>query len=368
MRRVIVIVAACALIAASSGRASAQDVLSRARAAPTRADALALLETHLAASPRDVDARTLYGLMLSWEARYDDARRELQRVLTEAPEYTDARAGLMNVEWWSGQTAAAREHSDHILQREPGHPQARLVRQRLDAADRPWTIGVNAVADSFSDDRAAWHEQLLSVTRQTGAGAVIARASRASRFGMSDEQVEVEFYPVFRPGTYAFIGGGLSPDHRLYPSTRLALEVYHVIGRGLEASAGYRRLAFDNTVHVYGGSLSKYAGNWMLTGRLNYVDAAGGDGETSTLAQARRYFGAAGTSFAGVTYIRGINREEIRGEGDLFRAGTNTARAELNVLVTPRVRLTIDAGASRASRAVGALWQRTAGAGASFRF
>lgn len=356
------------MIAASSARAAAQDVLAQARAASTRAEALALLEKHLAAAPEDVDARTLYGLMLSWEARYDDARRELQRVLASAPEYTDARAGLMNVEWWSGQTAAAREHSNYILQREPGHPQARLVRQRLDAADRPWTIGVNAVADTFSDDRASWHEELLSVTRQTALGAIVARASHASRFGLDDQQVEVEFYPVFRPGTYAFIGAAASPDHTLYPSTRLGFEIYHVIGRGLEVSAGYRRLAFDDAVHVYGGSLSKYAGNWMLTGRLNYVDAAGDAGETSALLQARRYFGAAGTSFAGIAYGRGLNREEIRGEGDLFRAGTNTLRAELNALVTPRVRLTVAAGASRTSRASGALWQRTAGAGASFRF
>lgn len=368
MRRLIVAVAACALIAASSGRASAQDVLSRARAAATRAEGIALLETHLAASPRDVDARTLYGLMLSWEARYDEARRELRRVLSEAPDYLDARAGLMNVEWWSGQAAAARELSDYILQREPGHPQARLVRQRLDAADRPWTIGVSAVADGFSDDRAAWREELLSLTRQTKAGAVLARASRASRFGLADEQIELEFYPVFRPGTYAFVGAGASPDHALYPSTRLALEVYHVLGRGVEASAGYRRLAFASTVHVYGGSLSKYAGNWMLTGRLNYVDADDGGGATSAHLQARRYFGDDGTSFAGVAYSRGINREEIRGEGDLFRAGTNTARAEVSAMVTPRVRLGVDARASRTSRPRGALWQRTVGAGASIRF
>lgn len=366
MRTLIVIAAACAFIVVSSGHAAAQNVLGKARAAQTRAEALALLETHLVTSPGDADARTLYGLMLSWERRFDDARRELQRVLTEAPGNMDARAGLMNVEWWSGQTRAAREHSDHILQREPGHPQARLVRQRLDAGERPWTVGLNVVTDSFSDDRTAWHETLLSVTRQTPVGAVIARASRASRFDLSDEQIDIEFYPVLRPGTYALVGAGASPDHALYPSTRLALEVYQALGRGLEASAGYRRLAFTDTAHVYAGSLSKYAGNWLLTGRLTYVDA--GDAETSAQLQARRYFGTAGTSFVGAVYSRGVNREEIRGEGDLSRAGTNTLRTELNAQVTMRVRLTMDAGVSRASRSGRALWQRTFGAGASIRF
>lgn len=353
------------LIGALPAPASAQDVLAKARAAQTRAEALALLETHLMASPDDADARTLYGIMLSWERRYDDARRELQHVLRSAPEYTDARAGLMNVEWWTGNAKAAREHSDYILQREPGHPQARLVRQRL-GSDRPWTIGAVIIADSFSDDRESWQETLLAIKRETPMGAVIARASRAGRFGLSDEQIDVEFYPVFRPGTYALIGAGVSPDHALYPSNRLSLELYQTIRNGFEVSAGYRRLAFDETVQVYAGSLSKYAGNWLIGGRVNYVDA--GDGETSGHLQARRYFGVEGTSFAGVSYSRGLHRDEIRGEGELLRAGSNTVRAELNALVTPRLRVNLDAGLGRTSRAAGAFWQRTFAAGASLRF
>lgn len=366
MRTLTVAATVCVLLALSLGPAAAQDVLARARAAQTRAEALVLLETHLVASPRDVDARTLYGLMLSWERRFDDARRELQQVLTEAAGYTDARAGLMNVEWWSGNSAAARYHSDYILRREPGHAQARLVRQRLDAADRPWAIGTNVVVDSFTDDRSSWHESMLTLTRQTPAGAVIARASRASRFDLSDQQLELEFYPVLRPGTYAFVGAGVSPDHALYPGNRLALELYQALGHGFEASAGYRRLAFDNAVDIYVGALSKYAGNWLVTGRVNYIRTA--DAERSLQLQARRYFGSAGTSFAGLTYGRGANRAEIRGEGDLLRAGTNAVRAELNALVTSRVRLQIEAGASRTARTGMTFWQRTAGAGASIRF
>lgn len=353
---------------AAPRHAGAQDILARARSAPTRAQSLALLEAHLATAAGDVDARTLYGLMLSWDGRYDEARRELTRVIAQAPEYTDARAGLMNVEWWSGRVAQARAHSDYILRRDPGHPQARLVRQRLAASDRPWTVGVALVADTFSDDRDAWHEEGLTVTRQTPAGALIARASRARRFGSSDEQFEIEFYPVFRPGTYALVAAGASPDHALYPSTRLALEIYQAIGRGFEASAGYRRLAFDASVHVYGGSLSKYAGSWLTTVRVTQIDARGADGGASVQVQTRRYFGADGTSFAGVGYFRGLNRDEIRGEGDVVTEDTDTVRAELSTAVSSRMRLLLDARTSRVSRGFGTLWQHTAGAGAAFRF
>lgn len=365
MRRLLVcIVSLFTLLVASP--VAAQDVLSRARQAPTRADGLAILETHLAATPADVDARTLYGLMLSWDGRYDEARRELSRVLAEAPEYTDARVGLMHVEWWSGNHAAARAESDRILSRDPGNAPARLVRQRLDAADRPWTAGVAVVVDAFSDDRSTWHEVLATVSRQTAAGAIVARAARAGRFDLEDEQFEIEFYPVLRQGTYALVAAGVSPDHILYPRHRLALEVYQSLGAGFEISAGYRRLAFDETVDIFGGSISKYAGPWLLSLRVNQVDAA--DKETSAHVTARRYFGGDGTSYAGVGYSRGLSRLEIRGAGDLSAADTDTIRADVSALVTPRVRLSFETRASRADRPAGTLWQYTGGAGVSIRF
>ena len=83
----------------------------RARAAAAedrRADGIALLEQHLAASPRDVDARLVYGLILSWDGQYDRARTAFQDVLAQTPGYFDARLALMNVEWWSGRTDEAR--------------------------------------------------------------------------------------------------------------------------------------------------------------------------------------------------------------------------------------------------------------------
>ncbi|MDQ6704909.1 MAG: tetratricopeptide repeat protein, partial [Acidobacteriota bacterium] len=44
------------------------------------AEALAVLERHLAADPADSDVRVLYGTMLSWEGRYPEAREQLERI------------------------------------------------------------------------------------------------------------------------------------------------------------------------------------------------------------------------------------------------------------------------------------------------
>lgn len=346
--------------------------MARARAAASagnRPAGIALLEAHLASSPRDVDARLVYGLILSWEGRYDDARRALLDVLAQAPAYLDARVALMNVEWWSGRLPEAREQVRAVLSRDAGNTQARHVLQRLEARTRPWTLGASYTRDTFNDDREPWQESALTLGRQTPVGSLSVRGSEADRFGLTDRQVDVEFYPTFRPGTYAFIGVGVGSDKILYPENRVSVDLYQSLGRGFEVSGGYRRLRFADTTEIYLATLTKYVGNWMLTGKAFVVpDNVLGDA-WSYHANARRYFGAAGTSFIGAGYSHGFSREEPRGNGDLIRVNADTVRGQAEVDVTDRLRLSLSGSTSRQERALREpLWQSTFGGGLSFRF
>jgi len=352
---------------------SAQDdVIARARAAASagnRPAGIALLETHLAASPTDVDARLVYGLILSWEGRYDDARRALQGVLGQSPDYLDARVALMNVEWWSGRLPEARELVRAILSRDAGNTQARLVQQRLDARTRPWSFGAGYTRDTFNDQREPWQESYLSIGRETPIGSLIVRGNQADRFGLTDQQVDVEFYPTFRAGTYAFVGVGIGADKILYPENRVSVDLYQAVGGGFEVSGGYRRLAFAETTHIYLATLTKYTGNWMLTGKAFLVpDAQLGD-SWSYHGNLRRYFGAAGTSFIGVGYSHGFSREEPRGSGDLIRVAADTVRGQADIDITQRLRLSVSGSTARQERALrDPLWQTTVGAGLTIRF
>src|SRR6188474_3345194 len=140
MRTASLLFLSCLLVAPRCAAAQ-DDILKKARAAATtghRDEALSMLERHLNEAPRDVDARLLYGLVLSWEGRYDQARPVLQQVLTQAPDYTDARVALMTVEYGSGRSTEALEQADRILARQPGNVTARTVRDRIEAANRPW--------------------------------------------------------------------------------------------------------------------------------------------------------------------------------------------------------------------------------------
>jgi len=355
-------------------RAAAQnaDVVATARDtafAGRRPEALTMLESHLAATPRDVDARLIYGTMLSWEGRYDEARRQLQQVLEQAPAYRDARVALMNVEWWSGNATEARDAADAILALDPGNHQARDVRDRLDASSRPWWATVSYSTDTFNGDRDAWHEYAASITRMTPRGSAIVRASEARRFGLDDRLLEVEFYPKFRPGTYAFVSVGGAPDSTLYPSHRVAFDLYQAIGGGFEVSGGFRRLGFDSTTNIYVGTMSKYLGNWMLTGKVFHVPGEGPLDSTSFHGGFRRYVRGDGTSHVGVAYSHGSSREEIRNATDLTTLNADTVRGEIDQQFARRLRIFATAGTSREERQVGGLlWQTSLSGGFAVLF
>ena len=363
--------------------------------------ALGLLEAQLEANPRDVDVRLLYGLVLSWSGLYDDARRELERVLAQAPGYTDARVALANVEWWSrqyerlhqvadeglrrqpedtrwlvyearaleglGRPADARKAVGQVLARDPGHVQARALGERLDARLRPWSAQLAHTADWFDDDRTPWKETAATIGRRTSVGTVLTRVSYAERFDRADTQIEIEAYPRIRPGTYGYVNIGGGVDQTLYPQSRLGLELFQSLGRGVEASVGWRRLHFSTNTDIYVGTLTKYAGAWMITGRAFYVPGELKD-STSYYGTVRRYFGADGTSFWGASYGHGFSREEIRDATDLFLADSDTIRAEFDARLSRRLRAAVFGGTSRQERPFGPLRQHTFSASLRLEF
>lgn len=140
-------------------------------------------------------------------------------------------------------------------------------------------------------------------------GPVIARAARAERGDASDGQFELEAYPKFAPKTYAYLAAALANDGALYPDWRAGAELYHGFGRGFEASAGLRHLAFDDEVDLFTASIGKYVGNWLFIARGYHADSS-----NSWQATARRYFGDAG-SYLGAR--AGSARDEIRSDVDV---------------------------------------------------
>ncbi len=312
-----------------------EDLVPHARTLATsghRDEAIKLLSDRLAQHPDDSDARTLYGIVLSWEGRYDESRAALQRVLEHNPTHGDALPALINVELWSDRPAQAEDLInralrskpndaallmlraralraqdrkndavdvlDKLLEIDPTNPQAREMKVNLRDSSRNWAATFDQSYEWFNDGRDGWLESQLSLKDQTRFGSVIMRASHANRFWLNSNLFEVDAYPSIRPGTYAYLNVGWSPDRMLYPTYRLGAEIFQSLHHGVEASGGLRHLGFSDKVNVYTGSLSKYYGNWLFTART-YVTPSNVGNSASMQYTVRRYFGDNGTYVAG---------------------------------------------------------------------
>jgi YaiO family outer membrane protein len=297
------------------------DLVMRARGlavAGQRAEAIVLLRDSLAVSPGNTDARVLLGTVLSWEGRYAEARLELGAVLAENPSHADALPAMANVELWSLQH-----------------------RHR-------WKLRVSSSYEGFSDDRVAWQESNVSMSRTTPIGPIILSGWRAKRFGLHDNYVELEMYPRLRRGMYAHLAGGYAPNARLYPRYRYAGDLYQSLGAGFEGSAGVRHLSFGNGVNIYSASLSKYHGRWLFTGRVSVTPESAGPAR-SYLGLARRYFGDAGTH-VGMRYGRGARHDELRNLNDLDVLDSDVIAAETTLVLRNRLELNLSGSYGREDR------------------
>ena len=126
---------------------------------------------------------------------------------------------------------------------------------------------------------------------------------------------------------------------------------------------------FSALTQIYVGTLTKYVGNWMWTGKLYYVPGEGELHSNTYVGGFRRYFGGEGTSYLGLNYSHGFSREEVRTVQDLATFNSDTVRGEFDVLLGSRTRLSGSAGVSHQERPNRSpVWQTTITTGLSVRF
>lgn len=180
-----------------------------------------------------------------------------------------------------------------------------------------------------------WQEEHVALQIRS----VIARASHVAFADAEDEQLELEAYPKLGARSYLYLAGAVSTESILYPEWRLGAEYYRSFGGGFEASAGYRRLEFAAPVDLATVSLGKYAGNWLLQGRVYRTED-----DASWQALARRYLNDDG-SYVGVR--AGLGRDEIRSGSDIDAFDSTEVVAEAFVITRARWTLRARAGATR---------------------
>lgn len=367
--------------------AAAEESVSHIRDLATsghRPEALQLMKARLAADPDDSDIRVLFGTVLSWEGEYDEARRQLLMVLALNPGHNDALPALINAELWSGHPETAEKQAlaglasrpddttllfahvkalraqhrekealqdlNHILKLEPNNRVAIEKKRsvRLDMSE--WRAGFSQTYEWFNDGPAAWSESELSLKRAMRVGSIVTRFSRANRYSYSSDQASVEFYPKLRPGAYAFLQFGYSPDAVLYPRYRIGADVYSGFGHdlGLEASVGFRRLAFGSGINIYTATLGKYHGDWLFTWRGFATPDESGISKSASIG-ARRYIGGDG-DYVGVRAGKGSSVFDSVRVDPLQDLRSVSISSELNKTLRSRWTYGMKVGLSREDR------------------
>ena len=345
-------------------------------------EALALLKERLAENPGDSDAQVIYGIVLSWEGKYDAAREQLNQILAVNPTRGDALSALINVELWSDHSdraeflagqglqnnpndttlllaqakalknleryPAAIQSLNRLLDQDPRNKAAQDLRKSLIESNRTWETGIGQSYEWLNDGNSAWIETAVTLKYRTPVGSLLGRFSRADRFSLSSNQMELDFYPRIRRGTYAYFNVGYSPDGVLYPEYRFGTDLYQNLTHGWEGSAGYRRLGFSQPVNIYAFSLGKYYGNWLFSGRAFLTpDLLGASHSVSF--SARRYFGD-GTEYIGFRVGTGASPVEARNLLDVLTLNALGAYGEFNHTLASRWTINARGGYSREDR------------------
>jgi YaiO family outer membrane protein len=347
-----------------------------------------MLKERLAQSPDDTDARVLYGAILSWEGRYDESRDQLSEVLAKKPGHGDALPALINVELWSDHPQRAeqlaeealRSHPDdpalllqqaralinlqrsreavrtldHLLTVDPRNRQAARMRTRLKERSYRWELSEDHFYDHLSSPFGPQHEQWVSLRYISRRISVTPRFERAYRFGLVSQQFEVDAYPKFRPGSYAYVNFGWSPDNVLYPRNRVGADLFQNFRYGIEVSGGFRRLNFsrNSRIHIYTASLGKYYGNWLFTGRTYLTPDIAGLSH-AVVVSARRFWGENGDhDYLDIRYSNGASLEQVHTGLETQVLDSNGAAVEYDKTIFSRWSLDFKGGYSQEDRLV----------------
>jgi YaiO family outer membrane protein len=142
----------------------------------------------------------------------------------------------------------------------------------------------------FHGDLDPWQLAALSLGNRGPRGTYIGRVNYARRFAEDGAQVELDAYPRFSEKLYAYLNVGYSGAD-VFPEWRSGAELFAVLPRAWEASAGYRQLRFEGAppVTLLTGAVGKYFGNSWISARP-YVRIGDNGTGTTVAVTARKYF------------------------------------------------------------------------------
>lgn len=320
-------------------------------------------------APTYRDAALLYGITYLWEANYTTGVAyldSLQKIHADWQELFFARAdgrlwakdytGLLQIlqispdfvsdtlllHWYraraehlSGNYQRSLLSTQLLLQAKSNYPNLLAIHQENLRQTRKEHLQFDYQFSTFDAAIPNWQWLSIEYGKTMGTGPLLFRGTWIERFHLPSLQAEAEWYPRLNKNTYLYtgLGVGLGP---LFPNFRTGAEVFRGIDPGIELSAGWRFIRFeDSRVHSFTLSASKYWGKYWLSVRPFVIPTAGNVYLTNTV-QIRRYLRGS-NRWINFTYGMGnspdmdfrLNSPDSAPSNQLFLLSANMFRLDL---------------------------------------
>jgi len=153
-------------------------------------------------------------------------------------------------------------------------------------------VGINTEGDYVSGLNGKWQYTTLYYSYDTPWGIAALGMNDATRFGITANQLAMNFFPVFNKNLYFRLTGDYANQPLLFPTYVAGIEAYSAampveLSLGLNYSWIIPNIAFAQ----YTGSISKEWGDYWFSFRPNYYVPLHGPTSTLYTATVIRYFG-----------------------------------------------------------------------------
>lgn len=296
-------------------------------------------------SPNYLEIQVFIARLYTWDQQYDSARIYLNGVIAKQENYIDAYSAFCDLELWTDNYDAALQlanralihdstNADILLRKSKAlinlnkieeasntmnfalrynkkEPQLFEYNEIIKRKIQRNKITINYDHDQFNKTFSPWNLYSIAYNRSTNNfGSLIARLNRAERFGITGNQVELDWYPSIGEKMYMYLNGGYS-DVSIFPTYKWGASIYRSLPKSFEAEVGIRYLKFSTTTWVYTASVGKYWKNFWFSLRPNYIPSALVGSSGSLTLSSRYYFGDA-NHYCGVILGSGISADEVR--------------------------------------------------------
>lgn len=287
----------------------------------------ALCQKLIKEEPNNTDYKIFLGRIYAWQNKFGASIKILKTVTELNPNNSDAYDALTDAQLWSGDYKgvisncnlilpttdksqkeifllkqakayhlmgdddSALKKLDEILKEFPGNTAANDLKIEIVSHSYKNAASVSYLNVSFNNPAfPSWHFAYLEYQRKLKKCPVIGRFNYGNSATMNGYQFEVDAYPKFGKGTYAYLNAGYSTSKDLFPSQRAGAELYQKLPYAFEISGGLRYMHFETEdVFIYTAYLGKYYKNLWFAYRPFVVNKSS-DFFVSHTGIIRKYF------------------------------------------------------------------------------